>query len=49
MRDDCLKEVLKRHREKVAAEILKNREKVLSEQREFSYPSSQCDLNGWVG
>lgn len=52
MRDDCLKEVLKRHREKVEAEMLKNRQKVetaVREQREFTYPLRECDNNGWVG
>ena len=52
MRDDCLLEVLKRHRQKVEIEILKNRndvESIVREQKEFSYSSGKCDNNGWIG
>ncbi len=52
MRDDCLKEILKRHREKVAEEIKKNRKKVAEDSKSQQgnlYLTSQCDNNGWVG
>lgn len=57
LRNDCLQEILKRHRESVAADLERSKRKIAEmieekpseTQREFSYPACLCDNNGWVG
>jgi len=57
LRNDCLREILERHRKKLHVDLQESRKKIVELtrespsdiQEEFSYPSSQCDNNGWVG